>query len=299
VVRGGTLGATQTIGAAAATRFTGTTPQTLYAFDWNADGKAEVAIGDPNNNRSYVVFGGPLSGAADLADRARWIITGEITGDKFGFSISGGDFDTDGTSDLIIGARQHNVTNHTLHFEDAGAVYVFYGIPPPTPTQVVSRKLHNGAPFDINLPFTGNPGIECRSGGAGNDYQIILTFANAVTFTNAAVISGTGTVSNSSGGGTTTVTINLTGVTNAQRITLLLSNVSNGTSLGDVTLQMGVLVGDTNGDTFVNAGDALQTRNRSGQATDATNFRSDVNTDGFVNSGDTTAVRSRSGTALP
>ena len=63
--------------------------------------------------------------------------------------------------------------------------------------------------------------------------------------------------------------------------------------------QLGVLVGDTNGDGFVNAGDALQTRNRSGQATDATNFRSDVNADGFVNSGDTTAVRARSGTFLP
>ena len=50
---------------------------------------------------------------------------------------------------------------------------------------------------------------------------------------------------------------------------------------------------------FVNAGDALQTRNRSGQATDATNFRSDVNADGFVNSGDTTVVRARSGTFLP
>ena len=58
---------------------------------------------------------------------------------------------------------------------------------------------------------------------------------------------------------------------------------------------MGVLVGDTNGDRFVNAGDALQTRNRSGQATDATNFRSDVNTDGFVNSGDTLIVRANSG----
>ncbi len=62
---------------------------------------------------------------------------------------------------------------------------------------------------------------------------------------------------------------------------------------------MSVLVGDTNGDRIVNSGDALQTRNRSGQATDTTNFRSDVNTDGFVNSGDSTVVRSRSGTFLP
>jgi len=62
---------------------------------------------------------------------------------------------------------------------------------------------------------------------------------------------------------------------------------------------MGALVGDTNGDGLVNSGDALQTRNRSGQATDASNFRSDVNVDGVVNSGATTVVRVRSGGALP
>ena len=60
-----------------------------------------------------------------------------------------------------------------------------------------------------------------------------------------------------------------------------------------------MLIGDTNGDRVVNAGDALQTRNRAGQATDGTNFRSDVNLDGFVNSGDTTAVRARSGNSVP
>ena len=42
---------------------------------------------------------------------------------------------------------------------------------------------------------------------------------------------------------------------------------------------------------FVNSGDSLQTRNRSGQVTDATNFRSDVNVDGTVNSGDSFIVR--------
>src|SRR5256885_31303 len=45
---------------------------------------------------------------------------------------------------------------------------------PPTPTQVVSRKLHSGVPFDINLPLMGSSGIECRSGGATNDYQVVI-----------------------------------------------------------------------------------------------------------------------------
>jgi hypothetical protein len=67
----------------------------------------------------------------------------------------------------------------------------------------------------------------------------------------------------------------------------------------DTTVQASILAGDTNGDRVVNSGDALQTRNRSGQAVDATNFRSDVNADGFVNSGDTVIVRARSGGFLP
>jgi hypothetical protein len=88
-------------------------------------------------------------------------------------------------------------------------------------------------------------------------------------------------------------------VTNAQTIGVTLFGVNNGVGTSDVSVPMGVLVGDTNGDRFVNSGDSLQTRNRSGQTSDATNFRSDVNADGFINSGDTTVVRSRSGTFLP
>ena len=57
----------------------------------------------------------------------------------------------------------------------------------PYLSQVGSRKLHGSTPFDITLPLTGNPGIECRSGGAANDYQAVLTFPSAVTFTNAAI----------------------------------------------------------------------------------------------------------------
>ena len=81
-----------------------------------------------------------------------------------------------------------------------------------------------------------------------------------------------------------------------RRLTVTLNNVNGSTNL---TIPLSLLIGDTNGDGFVDVGDSIQTRNRSGQATNATNFRSDVNVDGFINSGDTTAVRSRSGTALP
>lgn len=129
VVRGGTLGVTQTISAAAAARFTGITPTTLYAFDWNGDGKADIIIGDSFNNRAFVIFGSTtLAGAANVVDRANWIIAGEQLNDQFGYSLGSGDLDSDGNPDLIIGSRSHVLTDRAdPHFNDAGAVYVLYG----------------------------------------------------------------------------------------------------------------------------------------------------------------------------
>ena len=53
------------------------------------------------------------------------------------------------------------------------------GVTPPQPTSVVSRKTHGTAgTFDINLPLTGTAGIECRSGGASGDHQVVFSFSN-------------------------------------------------------------------------------------------------------------------------
>ena len=174
--------------------------------------------------------------------------------------------------------------------------------PPPTPTAVVSRKIHGGAgTFDINLPLTGvgAPGVECRSGGANNDYQIVFTFPTAVTFTGAAVSGGVGTVSNSSGSGTTTITLDLTGVTNAQRITITLVGASDGTNTGDLNVPMGVLAGDTTGNGSVNASDVGLTKLKSGQVVDSSNFRNDLNVNGSINASDVSSVKLKSGSALP
>ena len=45
---------------------------------------------------------------------------------------------------------------------------------------VVSRKTHTGVgDFDIDLPYSGKRGVECRSGGANGDHKLIFTFATA------------------------------------------------------------------------------------------------------------------------
>src|ERR1700730_1324148 len=148
---------------------------------------------------------------------------------------------------------------------------------PPVPSSAVSRKLHGAAgTFDVPLPLTGNVGVECRSGGATNDYQMIINFATSVTVGSASVTSGTGSVSSFSVSGSQ-VTVNLTGVTNVQRITVTLFNVNDGTHVGNVPISMGVLIGDVNGNAVVNASDVSLTKAKVGQAVSGSNFREDVN----------------------
>ncbi|PYU25673.1 MAG: hypothetical protein DMG30_04475 [Acidobacteria bacterium] len=138
-----------------------------------------------------------------------------------------------------------------------------------------SRKTHGAAgTFDVPLPLTGNVGVECRSGGATNDYQMIINFATTVTVGSASVTSGTASVTSFSVSGSQ-VTVNLTGVTNVQRITVTLFNVNDGTHMGNVPVSMGVLVGDVNGNAVVNASDVSLTKSQVGQAVSGSNFRED------------------------
>ena len=147
------------------------------------------------------------------------------------------------------------------------------------------------------------PGVESRTGGASGEHTIVFTFAHALSSVGGAVVtSGIGSVSESGiGSETDQYFVTLAGVTNAQEITIGLTNVSDsfGNFSSAVAATMGVLLGDSNGDRTVNSGDAQQTRTRSGQATDASNFRSDYNLDGIVNSGDAAIVRARSGSSIP
>jgi hypothetical protein len=169
----------------------------------------------------------------------------------------------------------------------------------PMAQSAFSRKTHGAAgTFDIPLSLSGNVGIECRSGGAANDYQMIINFAITVTVGSASVTSGTGSVSSFSVSGSQVI-VNLTGITNVQRITVTLFNVNDGTHMGNVPVSMGVLIGDVNGNAAVNATDVAQTKSQVGQAIGGSNFREDVNANGLINSVDVALVKSKSGTALP
>jgi photosystem II stability/assembly factor-like uncharacterized protein len=177
----------------------------------------------------------------------------------------------------------------------------------PTPPQVagaVSRKLHGVRPFDIDLPLTGNPGIECRTGPNPGEHSIVFTFTKDIaSVSDADVTAGTGEVNQATSGpgpGLNQYTANLTGVTNEQTVVLTLDGVQD-TAGGIATVQavMGVLEGDTTASRSVNSSDVGETKSRSGQTVSNSNFRSDVNANDSINATDISAVKTKSGTGLP
>jgi hypothetical protein len=185
---------------------------------------------------------------------------------------------------------------------DIGA-FEFSGV--LAPISAVSRKTHGSVGmFDINLPLTAPIGIECRT---GSSHQVIMTFATPVTVGSATAIPdpkpmsppATGSVSSFSVNGAQ-LTVNLTGVSNAQTLTLNMSSVSDGVNTNSAfAFLIGILIGDSTGDGSVNSADISQTKSKSGQAVGSSNFRNDVTVDGSLNSADISLVKSKSGTALP
>jgi hypothetical protein len=173
---------------------------------------------------------------------------------------------------------------------------------------VTSRKNHllptPHIPAFATCDVPLNPGVECRTGGALGNHQVVITFPKNITLNPP---NGTPAVRVSSGTGSVSaflvsnneVIVNLTGVPEAQRITVTLSGVSDGTTTANISLPIGFLLGDTTGNGFVNSSDIAEARSQSGQALTFSNCRTDVTLNGVINSSDISLVQSKSGTALP
>ncbi|HWY51865.1 MAG TPA: hypothetical protein VNW72_10330 [Chthoniobacterales bacterium] len=181
---------------------------------------------------------------------------------------------------------------------DVAQGYVF----DPILVGAVSRKTHGTAgTYDVDL-MPPAAGIEPRSGGANNNYEVVVTFAVPVTVASATAVPAAGGTASVVGTPIVTgnqVTINLTNVSNAQRFNINLLGVNDGTNTSNISVPMAVLIGDTTGNGFVNSSDVAQTQSQSGQAVTSSNFREDVTVNGLINSSDIALVQSKSGTGLP
>ena len=203
--------------------------------------------------------------------------------------------------------RPPQAANATIGFFKTGSP-VTVGIQAPAPdpcnplqlTSAVSRMTHGGAgDFDVNLPLTGEPGVECRN-GTGN-FKMVVTFSNTVASGNASVTSGIGSVAGSPAFNGNTMTVNLTGVADVQKLTVNLSNVTDSFAqvMPDTAISVNMLIGDTSGNKTVNASDVGQTKAQSGLSVTITNFREDVIPNGSINVSDIGQVKVDAGHGVP
>jgi hypothetical protein len=97
------------------------------------------------------------------------------------------------------------------------------------------------------------------------------------------------------------MSVNLSGVANAQTITVRLSEVidSFGETLPPIDLEASLLIGDVNANGAVNASDVAQAKGQIGQPVNANNFRADVNVNGSINASDVATIKANIGTGVP
>lgn len=181
-------------------------------------------------------------------------------------------------------------------------VYYVRVAPAGTSLTLLSAESVKGG-FAIDLPLSGNPGVECRSGGSQGSHTVNVTFDQSLTSV-AGVSTSCGTVTSSMIDGTDPrrYIVNLAApACNAQDVTITLTGVTadNGNTLASAAVSMGLLLGDVDGNGDVTSTDFDLTRSDSGQTTDGTNFREDLNTNGRIDRNDARSVRQQIGNSVP
>lgn len=205
------------------------------------------------------------------------------------------------TSSSALGISENGIIVGTGVFN--GATHAYAMVPAALEAVAAdSRKTHGKAgPFDIPLPLTGNPGVECRAGSTPGAHTFVVTFSQPVVSGSASVTTGTGTVSGTPFFDENTMAIQLTSVSDVQTITVTLSSVTDsfGQVLPPTTVSAKMLIGDTNQNSAVNASDLGQTKAQSGTTTTSANFKTDVNLSGSISASDISQVKASTGHTLP
>jgi hypothetical protein len=252
----------------------------------------KVQVGSMGMSDLLAITGGSidLTSASDtlsLSSLAGAFDGTDYTIATFTQNVGGGTFNT--VQGLPSGyAMQYNPTNIKL-----------VALPQPLQlTGAVSRKMHGTlGPFDVNL-LTTDP-VECRS--SGGNHTLVITFNNYLVSGSASVTTGTGTVSGTPAFSAKTMTIDLVGVSDMQKLVVTLHNVTDRFSqvLPDTPITVNMLIGDTTGNKSVTSSDVAETKFRSGAVPTASTFRDDVTVNGTISASDISLVKLHSGASVP
>jgi len=159
----------------------------------------------------------------------------------------------------------------------------------------------NFTSLPLSTSASGPIQIENQYGGPNGNYTFVFSFAAPLTKVSHAVVTG-GIGSVASGmidsSDPTKYIVNLSGVTDAQYLSITLSGISGGGGGSTVSGSVGILIGDTTGNGVVNSSDIAQVQSQSGLPVTSLNFREDVTGNGVINSSDIALVQSMSGTGL-
>ena len=184
------------------------------------------------------------------------------------------------------------------------AILLAYSVPSgaqATPTLVgtLSRKVHGLAgAFDLALAsVASNPTTEPRLGPA---HTIVFTFDGVVTAGTAAVSEGTATVGVPTFSGNELI-VPLTAVSNAQYVTVTVSNVSTaaGGSGGNGSTRIGFLAGDVNQNRVVSVADLGLVNAQLAQFVTGSNYLKDVNATGTLTLADKAITNTHLTESLP
>lgn len=277
------------------TQFTfGSCCQSAYSVLLQNDGKI-ITVGYPNSESSDSDFllarlnpNGSIDPTFGIGGQVRTSF-GDLNG-----GASAALLQPDGK--IVAVGFQATASSNTVQF----ALARYEDAAPLTLTSTVSRKSHGSAGiFDIGLPLSGEPGVECRS--THNSHTLVFTFSTDVVSGTAAVTEGTGGVSGSPLFSGNTMTVNLAGVADFQKITVTVTNVSSvgGQILPSAAVSMNVLAGDATASKSVDRSDLNLVKSQVGVSVTSANFREDLDASGAIAKDDGKIVKSNFGHILP